>query len=450
VLGTQPALTTSRRITMPRRKPAQPDGAAPVGPPAAPDRRAQYRFRERFGALIAATGVAGVPRALCHYLGELGLSYADLGFITHLLSYRWTTAYPYPKQRKLAAQAGLTRNGIQRRVYALQSLGYLNANERFDQQSGRRTTNSYDLTPLLDRLNDLILRDWDTVWKHRDPLVADSAEDESEASVQIAVDNPPPGRELSASPGTQDSAIPLPRKSAGARRANVASPADSSGQHGLDTPEPDAPPDDDPPPDQDASDEDAIHRPATATSRLDCSIPEELARAIADYSDQFGDRRHLAGNRTRALRLWQESGLAEGEFLRAVYTAGARTATRADRVRGSSSTGEPDGPKNLMPYFFGVLKGVVGEVAAGGDGPTESAAMRKIRLRLAESLHPTLVTGWLAGARVVSHDRASGELVLALTNEVGARKLGVEYRRLLVRAANEAVGDVSSVELSLE
>jgi hypothetical protein len=74
-----------------------------------------YSFKARFGALIAATGVAGVPRALCHYLGELGLSYADLGFVTHVLSYRWTSAFPFPAQRKLAEQAGIGRTGIQRR-----------------------------------------------------------------------------------------------------------------------------------------------------------------------------------------------------------------------------------------------------------------------------------------------------------------------------------------------
>src|SRR5205814_53487 len=83
------------------------------------------------------TGVAVVPRALCHYLGELGLSYTDLGFITHILSYRWTTAYPFPAQRKLAQQAGVGRTGIQRRVYALQSLGYLEIAERYTQDDGR-------------------------------------------------------------------------------------------------------------------------------------------------------------------------------------------------------------------------------------------------------------------------------------------------------------------------
>jgi hypothetical protein len=388
-----------------------------------------------------------VPRALCHYLGELGLSYADLGFLTHLLSYRWTTAYPFPKQRKLADQAGLTRNGIQRRVYALQALGYLNTNERFDQESGRRTTNSYDLTPLLDRLNDFILRDWDTVWKHRDPLVADASD---EASPHPNVDNTPSGRGVSASTRTQDSAIPRTRSSAGSGRAIEAPPADQTQQHGVDEPQLEmALPDSGPQPDPTEAETD--HRSATTLSTLDGLSSDELASAIADYSDQFGDRRHLSGNRTRSIRLWQQSGFSEAEFVKAVYTAGARTASRAARVRGSPSEGDADAPKNLMPYFFGVLKGVVAELSASASsgGSTRDPDVAAIGTRLAKSLHPTLVDGWLSGARVVSHDLDSGALVLVMASDVGARKLGTEYQRLLVRAANDALGHVTSVEIRL-
>ncbi|MGH2411830.1 MAG: hypothetical protein ACRDGS_15925, partial [Chloroflexota bacterium] len=114
---------------MPRKSRGQDGGAGRPVDHAPPDTedpgRDRYRFKARFGALIAATGVAGVPRALCHYLGELGLSYADLGFITHILSYRWTSDYPFPSQRRLAEQAGIGRTGIQRRAYALQALEYL-------------------------------------------------------------------------------------------------------------------------------------------------------------------------------------------------------------------------------------------------------------------------------------------------------------------------------------
>lgn len=351
--------------TMPRKSRQWPDDNLPVDPDAE-DPRAQYRFKERFGALIAATGVAAVPRALCHYLGELGLSYADLGFITHLLSYRWTSAYPFPKQRKLAQQAGLTRNGVQRRVYALQSLGYLDITERFDQESGRRTSNGYDLTPLLDRLNTLILRDWDTIWKHRDPLVSDGDDDDN---VDNLVEKSAPHRVLSAPAGTQNSAGGRQQISAGVSRHSSLDPAHRNQSHEKESfdnkqvlkgrsKEDEIP----------AKEEENLRATTTKASissnsqLVSVNHPRSatLDRIIADYSDQFGDRRHLSSNRSRARRLWAQTDLTDEEFAKVLYLAGARTAAHADQVRNVESDGVHWEPK-LMPYFFGVVKGILQE-----------------------------------------------------------------------------------------
>jgi hypothetical protein len=318
--------------------------------------RDDYSFKARFGALIAATGVAGVPRALCQYLGELGLSYTDLGFITHVLSYRWTTAFPFPAQRKLADQAGIGRTGIQRRVYALQALGYLVVAERFDQRDGRRTSNGYDFTPLLERLNELILRDWETVWKHRDPLVSDG-EDESanpHSTVDNRTDHPQNGEGHRAQEwvgGRAQNAV-----GAGAnlrvRDAHKSAPKEDLPQ--VSNRVSDLRQTDREPPERKPNlrtTTTAIVASNQATSRIPEASADHRTREVDSlvdqYSDQFGDSRHVASNRSRARRLWQQTALSSEDFARALADAGARTIAHTVNV------------ENRMSYFFGVLKGVL-------------------------------------------------------------------------------------------
>jgi biotin operon repressor len=301
--------------------------------------------------LIAATGVAGVPRALCHYLGELSLSYTDLGFITHILSYRWTSAYPFPSQRKLAAQAGIGRTGIQRRICALQDLGYLEVAERYDEQNGRRTSNGYNLTPLLERLNELILRDWDTLWKHRDPLVSNGEDDET--TPPRPVDSSPPGPQKSAGASRQKWAGGRSQKWVGPGRRMSVGPAPRS------APEVEAPNSDAARMESQSIEDEPVeekHHRATTTPHVSPLVLIE--RAIAADSDELGDQRHLAANRTRARRLWSQTDLPADEFVRILGEARARTLEHAERVISQERTGVHLAPM-LMPYYFGVVKGIL-------------------------------------------------------------------------------------------
>ena len=427
---------------MPRKRKAS--LAASVAIPSEPVERDGYSFKARFGALIAATGIAGVPRALCHFLGELGLSYADLGFITHILSYRWTSAFPYPSQRKLAEQGGVGRTGIQRRIYALQELGYLQIAERYDQQDGRRTSNGYDLTPLLERLNELILRDWDTVWKHRDPLVSDDDDDSSYPPPSVDNSSPSPQSEAGASP--QKWVGHLSQKAVGASRDLAAGPAQRSGHKqdpaNLDTEAID-------PPSQDQSINEKQIRATTLHPSTEKHSPPgptltSIDERIATCSDQFHDRRHLAANRTRALHLYQQSGLPLDEFVAVLGEAAERTLNHSDRIAGP----------HAMPYFFGVVKGVLRErglsiderptQSSGREGPVDLGRLATI---LGRRLDARQVEHWLAGAQVLDWDTEKGYCEIGVTDPDGARKLGLEYHRLLSRAVCELVGRSVDVEV---
>jgi hypothetical protein len=211
---------------------------------------------------------------------------------------------------------------------------------------------------LLDRINEFFLREWETVCKHRDPLVC-VGEDEP-ANPHSAVDNRTDRPQNGAVPLAQEWVGGRAQKAAGAgaflrvRGAAKSGPKEDSpelrkevsnmSQTGRE------PPERNPnlrtttttivPPNQNASS--ASPASANRPSR-------DLDALVDEYSDQFGDSRHVASNRSRARRLWQQTGLSSEDFARALIDAGARTIAHTANV------------ENRMSYFFGVLKGVLRE-----------------------------------------------------------------------------------------
>ena len=89
---------------------------------------------------------------------------------------------------------------------------------------------------------------------------------------------------------------------------------------------------------------------------------------ILDYGREFGDAAHAASNVTRALRLWQSSGLPEAAFVLTLHEA--RRTVRLYQGRQGFAT-----IANRMAYFFRVaedrLRGENG--ASGADAPVPAA-----------------------------------------------------------------------------
>jgi hypothetical protein len=413
-----------------------------------------YSFKARFGDLIASTGVTIVPRALFFYSGELGLSYADVGFVGHILSYRWTTTVPFPSQGKLAQQAGLTRRGLRLRVMALKSLGYLRVVERFAQE-GRQTSNGYDFSPLLARLNELIRRDWESVWKHRDPLVA--AEDDGVvADGDISVDKPPPvevsfrgerernyrGEGVESFRGERDRSFRLPESESASEEDSVKK--EGQGRSGNSDRK-----------------EDSRTSSLRATRTSDIPSPARqielphdpsIDRAIADYSDQFGDRPHLAANQTRAHRLWRQTRLESREFLDVLYVAGGRTASHLGEIEGTETDGIHRHPK-AMPYYLGVVKGVLRErgwtieekSTSPSIGPFNLSALQQA---LGRRVEPKTVSKWLDGARVLDWDPGEKRLTLGIRDPAGLEQLTEGYGPILQRTAAELAGIEVRVDIT--
>src|SRR2546421_9543820 len=74
-----------------------------------------------------------------------------------------------------------------------------------------------------------------------------------------------------------------------------------------------------------------------------------IAQVITDFSQELGDTNHIVSNVSQALRLWEESGLTEPDFVASLYEAKART-------RKYQSRPHHDAMQNKMAYFFTVLR----------------------------------------------------------------------------------------------
>lgn len=82
---------------------------------------------------------------------------------------------------------------------------------------------------------------------------------------------------------------------------------------------------------------------------LDLPVSDYIKNTVIDLSMELGDTHHLRENVSQALRLWQQSGLPEQQFVGLLHEA--RSAMRAAQTRPFS-----DPMRNRIAYLFTVLR----------------------------------------------------------------------------------------------
>ncbi len=106
----------------------------------------------------------------------------------------------------------------------------------------------------------------------------------------------------------------------------------------------------------------------TAPERPTRGRPPKLSSYLEDlvdrYSDELHDSDHVPQNRGQAARLWKASRYSEADFARAMTEAKAETLKRDIRKR--ARVGGEFGLRNKMPYFFTVLRDLLGVGEADG------------------------------------------------------------------------------------
>lgn len=98
-----------------------------------------------------------------------------------------------------------------------------------------------------------------------------------------------------------------------------------------------------------------------------------IEQLMTDFSSELHDEEHTRQNISQAARLWQASGRSEQAFCQLLYEA--RSLTKQYRVtkRAKGEAGEY-GLRNKMPYYFSVLKDLLGlKEPRQGPGPDHPA-----------------------------------------------------------------------------
>ena len=86
---------------------------------------------------------------------EVRIGPNELAVLIHLIDHWWQPdAMPWPSKKTLAERLGVSTKTVQRAIVVLEEEGLLLRKERYH-KAGGRTSNEYDLSPLVARLKDI-------------------------------------------------------------------------------------------------------------------------------------------------------------------------------------------------------------------------------------------------------------------------------------------------------
>ena len=110
---------------------------------------------EKWGAAVMKIGFSIVPSLLLRAQRRLLLTPTQLAVLLQLCDYWWDERRkPFPSKEALADRLGLSPRQVQRHVADLEEMGLVARLERTGSHGGR-LSNTYDLTGLVARLNEI-------------------------------------------------------------------------------------------------------------------------------------------------------------------------------------------------------------------------------------------------------------------------------------------------------
>jgi biotin operon repressor len=120
----------------------------------ASQRQTETSLFGKWGAEIVHFGWTAIPNALLRNMGVLGISPTEMVIICHLNRFWWEKdRLPFPSILKMADEMGVSSKTIERNLSSLEKKGLIIKIER----SGK--SNSYDMTPLVEKLRLAIVND---------------------------------------------------------------------------------------------------------------------------------------------------------------------------------------------------------------------------------------------------------------------------------------------------
>lgn len=110
----------------------------------------------KWGKTTMGLGYTVVPSALLRGQARLGIGPTELAVLLHLMEHWWRPEdMPWPSKKTIAERLGVSSKTVQRAVVTLEAGNLLRRNERYH-KTGGRTSNEYDLSPLVERLKPIV------------------------------------------------------------------------------------------------------------------------------------------------------------------------------------------------------------------------------------------------------------------------------------------------------
>ena len=108
---------------------------------------------EKWGADVIKLGYCMIPSLLLRSQRRLGINPTQLAILMQICDFWWDeNRKPFPSKERLCERLGLKERQVQRHIAELEKAGLIKRMARFDPATGARTTNTYDLTGLVMRL----------------------------------------------------------------------------------------------------------------------------------------------------------------------------------------------------------------------------------------------------------------------------------------------------------
>lgn len=123
----------------------------PLKPKQAPE-ESQKILNQKWGQDTMNANYTVIPSALLRGQARLGINATELAILVHLIDHWWKPGeMPWPSKKTLAERLRVGEKTIQRAMAHLEEEGLISRKARFN-KTGARTSNEYDLAPLVERL----------------------------------------------------------------------------------------------------------------------------------------------------------------------------------------------------------------------------------------------------------------------------------------------------------
>lgn len=111
---------------------------------------------KKWGKAAIDLGYTVIPSALLRGQARLGISPTELAVLIHLADHWWAPdAMPWPSKKTIADRLMVSAKTVQRAIVNLEKAGLLQRKDRYH-RTGGRTSNEYDLAPLVERLKPIV------------------------------------------------------------------------------------------------------------------------------------------------------------------------------------------------------------------------------------------------------------------------------------------------------